>query len=25
VFAINTKGPFFTVQKLAPLLSEGRV
>lgn len=23
VFAINTKGPFFTVQKLAPLLSEG--
>ncbi|WNG87212.1 SDR family NAD(P)-dependent oxidoreductase [Mycobacterium sp. ITM-2016-00317] len=23
VFAINTKGPFFTVQKLAPLLAEG--
>jgi NAD(P)-dependent dehydrogenase (short-subunit alcohol dehydrogenase family) len=23
VFAINTKGPFFTVQKLAPLLGEG--
>lgn len=23
VFAINTKGPFFTVQKLAPLLTEG--
>lgn len=23
VFAINTKGPFFTVQKLAPLLSDG--
>jgi NAD(P)-dependent dehydrogenase (short-subunit alcohol dehydrogenase family) len=23
VFAINTKGPFFTVQKLAPLMSEG--
>ncbi|WP_193046771.1 SDR family oxidoreductase [Mycolicibacterium baixiangningiae] len=23
VFAINTKGPFFTVQRLAPLLSEG--
>lgn len=23
VFAINTKGPFFTVQKLAPLLVEG--
>lgn len=22
-FAINTKGPFFTVQKLAPLLAEG--
>ena len=23
VFSINTKGPYFTVQKLAPLLSEG--
>jgi len=23
VFAINTKGPFFTVQRLAPLISEG--
>jgi NAD(P)-dependent dehydrogenase (short-subunit alcohol dehydrogenase family) len=23
VFAINTKGPFFTVQRLAPLLAEG--
>lgn len=23
VFGINTKGPFFTVQRLAPLLSEG--
>lgn len=23
VFTINTKGPFFTVQKLAPLLAEG--
>lgn len=23
VFAINTKGPFFTVQKLAPMLAEG--
>ena len=23
VFAINTKGPFFTVQKLAPLLADG--
>ncbi|MGD1430420.1 SDR family NAD(P)-dependent oxidoreductase [Mycolicibacterium septicum] len=23
VFAINTKGPFFTVQKLVPLLTEG--
>ena len=23
VFAINTKGPFFTVQRLAPLLSDG--
>lgn len=23
VFAINTKGPFFTVQKLAPMLSNG--
>jgi NAD(P)-dependent dehydrogenase (short-subunit alcohol dehydrogenase family) len=23
VFAINTKGPFFTVQRLAPLLTEG--
>jgi NAD(P)-dependent dehydrogenase (short-subunit alcohol dehydrogenase family) len=23
VFAINTKGPFFTVQKLAPLLGDG--
>ena len=23
VFAVNTKGPFFTVQRLAPLLSEG--
>ncbi|MBO0678735.1 SDR family oxidoreductase [Mycolicibacterium sp. S2-37] len=23
VFAINTKGPFFTVQKLVPLLAEG--
>ncbi|CAN5429604.1 SDR family oxidoreductase [soil metagenome] len=23
VFAINTKGPFFTVQKLAPLIKEG--
>ncbi len=23
VFAVNTKGPFFTVQKLAPMLTEG--